>query len=776
MLRCLLLAAVLLAQGCSSAPTTAPVDDDDFSVDVFADPPSSFGPEARWWWPGGSVDDATLRDQLRELAELGYGSVEIQPFIASLTNADLAENGSIRTVGQASFRESLRVAACAARELGLAWDLTLGSGWSTGGPDVGVDGSRQLVAAEQTLEGPLGHSGPLPEAEAPAWIDATNRILPAVDGFDENTVLHSVLAARVLDEPEGAPVILGEVVDLSENVEGNTLSWEVPSGRHRVFAIYENQTLHYPLGNAYPAPLEQARVVDHLDRRGVSGFIERQFEGWVDATGDCPPRAIFVDSFELVGELPWTTAFGEGFEARFGYDITPFLPFLFLQGGESEYVSIFGEPLPRYRAIDERGARAREDYEAYRGARFTEELLEVVDAWVGARNIDLRLQAHGGYADALDAYALSDVPESEGLYAGGSYDFLRLAASAAEVTGKRYASSETLVTVGARALSTEEVRLLFGRAFSAGINRLVLHGHAYPYTHTDGVRWFPFHPRDDSAVTTGPADLSFDLNPEAEIWPELPALNRMAARLGYAMSRGRSGAEVAWLYPEWKVRNFPNFGVRPRAFESETSKALRDAGLAYTRVSRRALRDSVAADGSLRIGEASFDALAVTDLPTVDPSVLAAVQAAADAGVPVVWLGDFPGRADGLVNATTRDAEVTAWVERLEPSVTIVDEPTEVAAALLAAGIAPQLRPVEEAGTQLSVMHRRVSGGALHFIFNESFEPRTERLQIADEPAQVTVLNPDTGEQIHADLDGDVITIVLGPAKGVVLYIERIDR
>ncbi|UCH30019.1 MAG: hypothetical protein JSV06_03060, partial [Myxococcales bacterium] len=568
-----------LAVGCSTAQTSPGVDDDQFSVEVFANPPRELGPQARWWWPGGAVDDATLRDELRQLADLGYSAVEIQPFMSAITNADLREDSRIRTVGESSFLEGLRTAGCAAQELGLAWDLTLGSGWPTGGPDVGDDGARQLIAAELTLNGPTAHEGPLPEAEPPAWIEATNRILPAIDGFDEETTLVLVLAAEILEEPVDEPAVLGDVVDLTANVEGNTLTWDVPAGTHRVFAIYENRTQHYPLGNAYAAPLEQARVIDHLDRRGIDGFLERQFGVWVDAVSDCPPRAMFIDSFELVGELPWTTNFGETFESSVGYDLTLALPFLFLDGGESEYVNLFGEPPPRYQSTDERGLRAREDYEAHRGALFAEEVIAAAEAWSEQRGLDLRLQSHGGYADTLDAYAMADVPESEGLYAGGSYDFLRLAASAAEVSGKRFASSETLVTVGALTLTENEVRLLIGRAFSAGINRLMLHGHAYPYLHTDGERWFPFRPREDSAVTTGPVDLSFDINPEADIWPRLAALNRMSTRLGYTLSRGVAVTEVAWLYPEWKAENFPNLGVEPGRFESEVSRALRRAGL-----------------------------------------------------------------------------------------------------------------------------------------------------------------------------------------------------
>lgn len=762
---------VCLALGCTTSPSEV-TEEDTFSLEVFADPPLEFGPQARWWWPGGSVDDATLGQQLEELAGLGYSAVEIQPFMATLTNADLGVDAAIRTVGEPAFLDRLRTAACKAGELGVAWDLTLGSGWSTGGPDVGDDGARQVIAAEQTLMGPAPHEGPLPTAEPPAWIEQTNAVLPAIDGFDEQTVLVQVLAAEVIDASGSGSTVLGDIIDLGANVEGDTLTWDVPPGMYRVFAIYENRTLHYPLGNAYAAPLEQARVIDHLDRRGVDGFLERQFGRWLDAVADCPPRAVFVDSFELVGELPWTTRLAERFETTLGYDVTPFLPFLFLEGGESEYVNIFGEPDPRYRASDERGARAREDYEAFRGILFADELVRRVDAWLEERGIDFRLQAHGGYADALDAYAVADVPESEGLYAGGSYDFLRLAASAAEVGGKRFASSETLVSVGARELSTEEVRLLFGRAFSAGINRLMLHGHPYPYVHTDGVRWFPFHPRPDSVVTTGPLDLSFDLHPGAPIWPELASLNEMAARLAYAMSRGSAATEVAWLYPEWKVENFPNFGVDPGAFESEVSQTLRGAGYAYTRVSRSALAGSTATDGVLGVGETSFAALLVTDVDPLDPNALAAIQAAVDAGVAVVWLGDFPSRADGLVDAESRDARVDALVASLQSSVALVPNAGSIPSALSDAGVTPRLSSVTGEALALSVTPRKIEGGYLFYLFNESFEERTEQLRISPGGGSATLLDPDTGEQVPTTIASDLLEVTLGAARGAVLLVE----
>ena len=763
--------------GCNaSSEGAASIDDEIFSAELFADPPSEFRPQTRWWWPGGAVDDATLRDQLRSFVEVGYGAVEIQPFMSAITYADLREDALVRSVGDPTFLDRLHSAACASQELGLAWDLTFGSGWSTGSSGIEENSERQLVLAELLLEGPSSYDGPLPDAEPPAWIEGTNDILPAIDGFDDALSLVAVLGAEVIEEPEGGTVVLGDTVDLRSQVQDGTLTWEVPSGLHRVFAVYENRTQHFPAGNAYSGELEEARILDHLDRKGVEAFLESEFSAWMDAVADCPPRAVFIDSFELVGELPWTTSFGADFQKRLGYDVAPMLPFLFLKGGESEYLTLlFGEGAPIYGLGDERGVRAREDYEEVRGALFGRELIDVVKAWLAERGVELRLQAHGGYADVLDAYAMADVPESESLYAGGSYDFLRLSASAAHVAGKRYVSSETFPSVGALSLSEDQARLLMGRAFSAGINRLVHHGNAYPYLHQDGQRWYPFHPLPDSAFATGPLDITFDIHPGAEIWASLPALNAGAARLSYALSRGSAVAEVAWLHPDWRVKNFPSFGVEPGANESQISASLRRAGFSYDRVSRGALASSTSAEGILTVGETSFEALLIEDVHAADPEMLAAIEQAVAAGVPVVWMGELPSRAIGLADAEIRDADVNARIESLRGAVTFVGSAEQIPAAISSAGVTPPLSPVDAAGMQISVQHRRVINGDLYFLFNESFAARTEQIRIAEAFGDARLLDPETGAAITTDLQDDVLTLSLDGARGVILWVARAE-
>jgi hypothetical protein len=770
----LVVGLLVASLGCEGPENEGAVDDDVFAPGLFAHPPKEFGPQTRWWWPGGAVEDATLREQLRQFVELGYSAVEIQPFMSAVTHADLREDARIRTVGDATFRERLHAAACAAQELGLPWDLTFGSGWSSGGLGIDDDGERQLIMAELTLTGPSSYSGPLPRAEPPSWIRGTNSVLPAIDGFDDELDLVSVLAAEVIEELEDPPATLGDTVDLTSYVQGGTLTWEVPAGTHRVFAVYGNRTLHFPAGNAYPGELERARVLDHLDRRGVEAFLGQEFGAWIEAVADCPPRAVFVDSFELVGELPWTTAFASKLNDFLGYDIEPLLPFLFLEGGESEYLTIInGKGTARYQATDQRGVRAREDYEETRSVLFASELIDALHSWLQDRDLELRLQAHGGYADVLDGYGMADIPESEGLYGGGSYDFLRLAASAAHVANKRYVSSETFPSIDALQLTEDEARILMGRAFSAGINRLVHHGNAYPYVHQDGQRWYPFHPLEDSAFSTGPLDITFDIHPGADIWPSLPALNRWAARLSYALSRGSAVAEVAWLYPDWHAENFPSFSIEPGAYESETSIALRRAGFSYDRISRGALSSSMSVDGALHVGQASFQALLVEGIHAADPAMLEAIERALEAGVPVVWMGDFPERATGLFDAQARDDEVRSRVANLRSTVRLVSSPEEIPTAISNAGVTPSLGPIDSAGLQMSAQHRKVTDGDVYFLFNESYQERTDLLQIGGAFREALLLDPETGEALATNLEGDVLTVALPGARAAILWVTR---
>ena len=68
--------------------------------------------------------------------------------------------------------------------------------------------------------------------------------------FDPETRLVAVLAVRIT--ADGPPAVFDRVEDLTPRVEEGRIDWEVPEGRWRLLAFYENRTGHSVLGGAYP--------------------------------------------------------------------------------------------------------------------------------------------------------------------------------------------------------------------------------------------------------------------------------------------------------------------------------------------------------------------------------------------------------------------------------------------------------------------------------------------------------------------------------------------
>src|SRR6478735_8041038 len=97
----------------------------------FANPPTSAAPMMRWWWFGPSVERDELNRELSAMARAGFGGVEVAYTypLGPATTEFMSD----------SFLADLRYAAERARQLGLRFDLTLGSGWPFGGPHITAD-------------------------------------------------------------------------------------------------------------------------------------------------------------------------------------------------------------------------------------------------------------------------------------------------------------------------------------------------------------------------------------------------------------------------------------------------------------------------------------------------------------------------------------------------------------------------------------------------------------------------------------------------------------
>ena len=724
-----------------------------FDEALWHEPPRAYHPYIRWWWPGGAVESGQLREEVLLLHEAGFGGLEIQTLLFGLSPDEIANNSSIRSVGSKTFLENLYTVFDEADSLGLAVDLTLGSGWPSGGPFVSSGAERQLLMSSVDVKGPMLYEGPIPPPKEPDYLEVLSLLFPdAVGPFDTDTRFVSAVAARI-EEASVSPISLTAFTDITHGVSDGFLRWSVPDGQWKIFAFYENRTNHTVVGAAYPGSVTDAPVLDHLHDSGVEALINGLGDPWITALGDRTPGAVFVDSFELMAELPWTSGFQTRFQEMKGYDITPYLPLVFMKGGEVKYLEMFiREPQLVYGST-EIGTRVREDYEAVRAEAFEASFLIPLKNWAHPRGIFLRLQAHGGYGDYLDVYEIADIPESEGLFAGGSYDFLKLASSAGHTAGHTIISSESFVAMSCspRSLSLEDFHLLAGRAFSAGITRIIHHGHPYGYVREDGQQWYPFKGLPDPG-SISPLPFSSWIDPGHPAWPDLPAFNRELARLSYVLTRGTHRADLAWLQSE---REYPDdvsqmllqlLGPQPEQGESEISLALKRAGFVYDRVSRKGLSGAGVQPGGFSVGLARYKSLLLTDLHASSPEIMESIERLANAGIPVLVFGPLPERATGFVDHEQRDAAVRESVQRLQSKVRFVPGVQGLGLELRAAGLEPVLEPQDGEPFGFALDLREHEGTHILFLFNESHNDRNQRLSLKIPARRVRMLYPESGE------------------------------
>jgi hypothetical protein len=63
--------------------------------------------------------------------------------------------------------------------------------------------------------------------------------------------------------------------------------------------------------------------------------------------------------------------------------------------------------------------------------------------------------------------------------------------------------------------------------------------------------------------------------------------------------------------------------------------------------------------------------------------------------------------------------------------------------------------------------------GDVYFLFNESYETRSEQLRIEGAFNEVLMLDPETGKPVATDVEGDLLSVTLPGARGAVLWVTR---
>src|SRR5882724_10535485 len=147
---------------------------------LFKEPPDDTRIMMRWWWFGPTVTEPELEREMRLMKEGGIGGFEVQP-VYPLSLDDPASGIKNLSFLSDEFIEALRFTSEKARELGLRFDLTLGSGWPYGGAQVPISQAASRLRVERVK------------------LTATTRRV-AVPGINAGEKLLAVFLARLQDQ------------------------------------------------------------------------------------------------------------------------------------------------------------------------------------------------------------------------------------------------------------------------------------------------------------------------------------------------------------------------------------------------------------------------------------------------------------------------------------------------------------------------------------------------------------------------------------------------
>ena len=462
-------------------------------------------PGARWWWMGSAVNQEDLKWNMREYSKAGIGALEITPIYGVQGN----DNNELEFLST-PWMNALKFVESEGAKDGILIDMNNGTGWPFGGPYVPIEeAAAKLVCTDVNATGKELRKG----------VDISVK--------DEKEKPYAKLS-RVM-----AYAADGTVANLTEFTDANGMvTWKkAPKKRqYRIISVYCSRT-RQKVKRA--APGGEGYVIDHFDHDAVAHYLQR-FEDAFDKSGTPYPHTFFNDSYEVY-QANWTPKLFEEFEKRRGYKL------------EEHLLELLG-----YK--EDAGNKVLVDYRETLGELLLENYVNQWTAWAHKHGAKTRNQGHGSPANLIDIYSAVDIPEIEGFGLSefgikglrtdsgftrkndSDISMLKYAASAAHITGKTFASSETFTWL------TEHFRTSLSQCkpdldlmFTCGVNNMYFHGTTYS-------------PRND-AWPGWKFYASIDMSPTNSIWRDAPYLMKYIERCQSFLQMGQPDNDFLVLLP-----------------------------------------------------------------------------------------------------------------------------------------------------------------------------------------------------------------------------------
>jgi hypothetical protein len=606
-----------------------------------------------------------------------------------------------------------------AQRLHLGIDLTLGTGWPFGGPQI-----TPLEAAKAYQVFKLI----IPEGAS----------LPVLDNSLAKYPGSNLTAISIFENGKYKE-------DLFELYKKNKLSsWHSSSDSTQVYLMYLTLTKQMV---KRAAPGGEGLVMDHFNADAFKAYTV-PFTSLLKKSHR-PLRAIYNDSYEAYG-ANWTVDFFDQFLKYNGYDLRAHLDVLFKNKTENEKEN-----------------QIWADYHRTISHLLLENFTQPFASFAKETSFLSRDQAHGSPGNLLDLYGAVDIPEAEffgskpykipNYRVDPDYDSLtfgipdiralKLASSSANLLGKKLVSSETATWLGNHfKVSLSQVKPIIDEVFIGGVNHVFFHGATFSPQEVTWPGWLFY--------------ASTNFNPQSHFWEALPELNKYIEICQNLLQNNTTDSDLLLYFPMediWHQRNGKgkihtlDLHANSRNWLKNTpfgkwSQLLYDRGYQADYISDellKSLKPNINKTFTAQSG-IIYKTILIPPLNYLSHSTLQLLADWVKKGYPVYFLEKLPEK-NTLWNET--DEQKIVWNSLREQLVmNVLSDPRDL---LAKKGVSKE--EMSELG--LSFIRKKEKGGYAYFVTNLSNTFNEGFVNFARKSNAFTYLNPLNGEMGKLPMD-----------------------
>lgn len=700
-------------------------------------------PWTRWWWLGSAVNERGLAASLDELQRVGFGGVEIAPIFGAMDyESQYVSFLSPRWTALLRYT----VSAADSRQMGV--DLTTGTGWPFGGPQVtkAYAASRFIVQQYQIRSG-----------------TPFTGTITVNDRRQEGAILQALTAYQ-----GDKRITLIDKVD-----QDGRLHWSSPAGEWTLYALFDGRTLQQV---KRAAPGGEGYTLDHLSKEALPVYLHR----FDTAFGYTSPgvRSFYNDSYEVYN-ADWTPAFLKEFAQRRGYDLSKYLREL-ASDDSTELVE-----------------RVKCDYRETMSDLMLEHFTRPWTRWAHGYKSLSKKQAHGSPGNLLDLYATVDIPECETY--GSTYFpipglrrdsadvrnvdpdpiMMKFASSAAHVEGHPLVSCETFTWLTEHfKTSLSQCKPEVEQAFLAGVNHVFYHGNTYSAPEVPWPGWLFY--------------ASVNFVPTNSFWTHLPGMNEYISRVQSVLQSGGPDNEllVYWpVYDVWHRTKGRDMSLNVHGIDEwlhpadfyQQVKSLQQQGYSLDFISDRQLGRATMQEGkdsgALRLKE--YRVLLIPRTRLMPPETMQQLLRLAEEGATVILQG-LPEDVPGLTSLDQRRAALKVLLHSLKFR---SENGMQVARRgkgwlVLAANVSQALEQLgvhrEELSDKLKFIRRKEHNSGWYYLVNHSTQPIDDYLPFNKASGGIVLMDPQTGKigkALQRQQDGRTyIKLQLLPGEAMIVH------